>query len=311
MKRDWALLFRRAMPLLDFGLVVAAFALAYTLRYDSPLMQALRPVEESSSSPFDIFLPYAALFGLWLILTWPVAALYREQRGRAWLEEVWRLANGATNAAVVVMAVSFILQPLGFSRLLIVLAAALVIVLLSGERLIYRILRATLRSRGVGVERVLLIGADEVGRAVLSAILARPDLGYTPIGFLDDDPERGSVDMGRVRGLGDLSKLRSLLTQRAVDLVIITLPWTARTRIMDMVDLCAYHNVSSRIVPDLFQLSMSQVHIENLEGIPLLGLRNETTIDRSRYSIKRFIDLTVILALRRFCCPSWVWCQLP
>jgi hypothetical protein len=39
---------------------------------------------------------------------------------------------------------------------------------------------------------------------------------------------------------------------------------------MDMVALCSVWRCSARRA-DLFQLSMSQVMVENLEGIPLLG----------------------------------------
>jgi exopolysaccharide biosynthesis polyprenyl glycosylphosphotransferase len=297
MKRDWALIFRRAMPVLDLLLVIGAFRLAYTLRYN---VQIIRPVDEANFVPFSIFLPYTLIFAFWLILTWPVAGLYREQRGRSWMEEVYRIANGVTNATVIVMGASFFLQPPGFSRVMILIAAALVIILLPAERAIYRYMRGGLRKKGIGVERVLIAGAGNTGRAVLSAILARPDLGYVPIGYLDDRPERGSVDMGRVRGLGNLDNLGVLLEARAADLVIITLPWDVRQKIMDLVAQCGEHNIPVRVVPDLFQLSMSQVHTENLEGIPLLGLKSETRINRTGFLLKRAIDLTIVAVAAPF-----------
>src|SRR5260221_4064355 len=289
--RNWATTFRRVMPFLDFLLVIIAFRLAYTLRYD---LQILKPVDEVNYAPFEPFLPYALVFAVWLIGTWPVMHLYRDQRGRSLFEEVYTLLNGATNATVLVMALSFLLRPPIFSRLMIVEPAALVILLLSVERLVYRMVRQMLRRQGVGVERVLIVGADDAGRAVLSAIIARPDLGYAPIGYLDDRPELGLTTMGRVPGLGDLDQLADLLSQRAADLVIITLPWTARQQIMNLVAICEKYAIQSRIVPDLFQLNMSQVSIENLEGIPLLGLRAETRFDRPRHLLKRVIDLTLI-----------------
>ena len=297
MKRDWALIIRRMMPALDLALVVAAFRLAYTLRYDA---QIIRPVDEVNYAPFQTFIPYAAFFALWLVLTGPVAGLYREQRGRSWLEEVYKLTNGATNATVIVMALSFLIQPPGFSRLMILMAAALTIILLALARLVYRYIRAMLRRRGIGVERVLVVGAGQVGRTVLSAILARPDLGYVVEGYLDDRPERGSVDMGRVRGLGEIDNLEELLHAHAIDLVIITLPWDSRQRIMDLVSLCGRYGVLVRVVPDLFQLSMSRVHMENLEGVPLLGLKGEAGMTRTGYLIKRFIDLLIVMLTAPF-----------
>lgn len=279
------------MPLIDPLLVIIAFRLAHILRYDR---QIIRPIDEVFYTPFNVFFPYAIIFAVWLCITWPVAALYRDQKGRAWGEEVYSIANGATNATVIVMALSFLLQPPGFSRLMILIAAVLVIVLLSLERAIYRGMRAYLRARGVGIERVLIAGVGNLGRAVLSSILARPDLGYVPVGFLDDSPERGTVDIGRVRGLGSLDNLESLLEQRSADLVIVALPWHARHRIMQLVALCERYGVQVRVVPDLFQLSMSQVRVENLEGIPLLGLKTDTRLQRGAFLIKRIIDLAIV-----------------
>ncbi len=298
--RNWAVAFRRIMPVLDFILVLLAFRLAYVLRYD---WQVLTPVDEVNYATFDPFLPYALLYAGWLILTWPVAGLYKERRGRSWFEEVYGLLNGGTNATVVVMALSFLLRPLVFSRLMILEATALVIVLLALERMIYRIVRHTLRTRGVGVERVLIVGAGDVGRAVLSAMIARPDLGYTPIGYLDDNPERGQVNMGRVRGLGDLDQLGPLLRHHGADLVVITLPWTARQKIVEMMALCEKYSINARVVPDLFQLNLSQVYVENLEGIPLLGLGNGVRMKRAKSLIKRAIDLAIVLASTPFSVP--------
>src|SRR5438105_13107912 len=154
--RDWSLFFRRAMPVIDWVLVLISFRLGYFLRYD---LQILKPVDESifAAAAFEAFLPYALLYAFWLVGTWPVAGLYREQRGRSWFEEVYGIINGATNATVVVMALNFLLRPQVFSRLMILEATSLVIILLSLERLIYRILRQHLRKQGIGVERVLVI----------------------------------------------------------------------------------------------------------------------------------------------------------
>ena len=65
-----------------------------------------------------------------------------------------------------------------------------------------RAIRQQLRRRGIGIERVLVVGAGSVGLSVLQTMVARPDLGYKVIGFVDDDPERGSTDIGRVSALG-------------------------------------------------------------------------------------------------------------
>lgn len=289
--RDWSSTMRRALPFLDFVLVFLAFGLAYVLRYD---VQFIRAVGEFNSAPLEPYLPYALLYAVWLVLTPPVAPLYRVRRGRSWLEEAYAVVNGTTNATVVVMALSFLLQPLVFSRLMIIEATVIAALLLIFLRLIHRTLQSALRQRGIGVERVLILGAGELGRAVMRNIVARPDLGYRVVGFLDDNPERGSVDLGRIRGLGAINQLHSVLYSHEIDLVIVTLPWTAHHKTAHIVTECAHRGVQTRIVPDLFQLNLSSVQIEHLAGIPLLGFIAEPKLSRAKRLVKRGLDITLI-----------------
>src|SRR5579871_5633475 len=98
--RDWARIIRRAMPFIDALLIIAAFRFAHVLRYDWQILKALD--ETSYRTDFVNFLPYALVFAVWMVGTWPVAGLYRDQRSRSWFEEVYTLLNGATNASVLV-----------------------------------------------------------------------------------------------------------------------------------------------------------------------------------------------------------------
>jgi exopolysaccharide biosynthesis polyprenyl glycosylphosphotransferase len=279
---------RWLLPTVDALLVLVAFLLSYTLRYE---VQFLQPVDEANAAPFDPYIPYAAIFAALMLVFNQNARLYREQRGRSWWDEVFSISNSATNAAVFVMALSFLLRPLVFSRLLIVQAALLVVVVLGAWRMALRVIRSEMRKRGIGVERVLVVGAGTVGLSVLQTILARTDLGFKVVGFVDDDPERGANDLGRVPALGVVDNLPRLIDEHQVDLVIITLPWNAQRKILKIVRECEHQHLKVRTVPDLFELSLSQVQIEMLGGIPLLGLNGETRFHPASRLLKRGLDL--------------------
>lgn len=283
---------RWLLPTGDVVLVTVAFLISYTLRYE---VQFLQPVDEANAAPFSPYVPYTLIFaGLMLVFNHS-AGLYRERRGRTWWEEVFAIGNGATNAAVFVMALSFLLQPLVFSRLLIIQAALLVVIVLGIWRLALRGVRGYLRRRGIGVERVLIVGAGSVGLSVLQTLVARPDLGYKVVGFVDDDPERGASDLGRVPALGSVDNLPRLIDEHKVDLVIITLPWHVHRKILNIVRECERKHVKVRTVPDLFELSLSQVQVEMLGGIPLLGLNGEAEFRGGRRIAKRALDIGLAL----------------
>ncbi len=201
-----------------------------------------------------------------------------------------------TSATVILLAMFFVFQPLVTSRLMLVYVAAITIMLLGLGRAVYRMVLAYLRNQGIGVQRVLIVGVGETGQAVLRVMMARKDLGYQVIGYVDDNPDRGTVDLGRVKGLGNLENMRSTIRKYHVDLVVITLPWSYHDRILSLVRTARKAGAEVRAVPDVFQLNMRQVQVENLDGIPLLGIGGgEQRISGPHRLLKRGIDLGLIV----------------
>lgn len=290
---------RWLFPVLDVVLVFVAFGLAYVFRYQ---LQIFRPVFDPSRSDFLPYVPYAIVYSAILLLNYQSNNLYRSLRGRAWMEEVSIIVNGVTNAAVVLLALFFLLQPEVTSRLMLVYVAGLTVVLLAAARLIQRGVLAYLRGKGIGVQRVLLLGMGETGQAVLRVLVSRSELGYKAIGYLDDDPARGAIDLGRVEGLGHLDNLEQVLKEGKVEIAIITLKWKHYDRIQDLAQICRKYNVEVRIVPDIFQLNMRQVQVENLDGIPLLGVNGYTPLAGASRFFKRALDI-VLIALTS---PFWL-----
>jgi exopolysaccharide biosynthesis polyprenyl glycosylphosphotransferase len=290
---------RWLMPFVDVVLAFAAFGLAYYVRYD---LQFLRPVYENNVAQFNPYIPYVFVFSAWLLINYRGAGLYRNIRGRSWLAEVGIVINGAANATLITMALSFLFQPAVFSRLMLVYVAGFTVLLLAITRVLRRMMRAHLRTRGIGVQRVLLVGAGDVGQAVLRIMLARKELGYYPVGYVDDDPNLGKTDIGRVRGLGDITKMKDVIRKQNVNMVVITLKWAEHERIVKLVRACRKLDVEVRVVPDVFQLNMKQVQVENLDGIPLLGVNSLVEFQQSNRLLKRLMDLTLITLLL----PLWL-----
>jgi exopolysaccharide biosynthesis polyprenyl glycosylphosphotransferase len=145
----------------------------------------------------------------------------------------------------------------------------------------------------------LIVGAGELGRALMRNIVAKPDLAYQVIGFVDDNPERGCTDIGRFKAFGPTAILPALLRELSIDEVIITLPWTAREKIIDIMELCQRWEVAAKVVPDMFQLSLSRVAIDDVGGVPLLSVR-DTKLGFVDSAIKRLMDLaggTILLLI--------------
>ncbi len=275
--------------LLDIGLINLAFALAYQVRYN---LQFLLPLNDAFYAPYTAYLPTQFWYTVLMLLFLYLDGAYAVHRGDSWFNEVYRIVNASTTVGIIQFAAIFFILPTGYSRGLILEAIALTIAFLSAARLVQRVVQAQLRRRGHGVDRVLIVGAGEAGRSVMRSIVALPELGYQVAGFVDDDPGKG--DIGRFKALGGLDAVEELLKSERVTEVIITLPWMYQRRIISLVRVCEACQVRVRVVPDLFQLSLSRVDMAEIGGIPLIGFK-ETAIPRAGRVVKRVIDIILTL----------------
>jgi exopolysaccharide biosynthesis polyprenyl glycosylphosphotransferase len=186
--------------------------------------------------------------------------------------------------------ITYFLPALSYSRSLLPLAAVTILALLVASRIVESIALGQLRKKGIGIKRVLIVGAGELGRTVMRTVAAHPELGYRVTGFVDDDPTKGQTDLGRMKALGSVDNIPDVIGALDIDMVIITLPWMYQRKTLRVVRQCERHNVQAYIVPDVLQLAISQVGIEHLGEVPMIGVREET-IGQGWRAVKRILDI--------------------
>ena len=279
--------------LLDGVLINLASALAWYIRYELAWFRSLDPVFYTSLTAYAPL--FAGLTAL-LLLVLSANGTYNVRRGLSLVEEMFRVANAALVALVLLVAITFFARPLAFSRLLFFYDGVLIVALLGTARAFRRLLEERLRARGYNLVRVLIVGGGEAGRSVMSAIMAQPQLGYDVVGFLDDNPQVGSTDIGRYRALGSTSQFENVLRRERVREAIITLPWHQQPVIGQLMASSARCGVAARVVPDMFQLNLSRVTVDEIAGVPLIGLKDSTAGTGGRV-VKRTIDLALALLL--------------
>jgi len=223
---------------------------------------------------------------------------YAQRRRWSIFESAYGVATATVVSVALLIVLMYGIRPTAQSRLMLPYAALSNVVLLGSMRALDGWWQGRQRKRGRGVLRTVIVGAGEAGRAIMRNIVAQPELGYCVLGFLDDDDDKRARDIGRFVPLGGTGDLASVLAEQQVDLVILTLPWTARRRIVRMVDTCEQRGVGVRIVPDLFQLSLNRVDTDSFNGIPLIAVRAPALqAEGWSYRVKRAMDLAIASAI--------------
>lgn len=279
---------------IDFLLINAAFWLAYITRYE---LRFPITVAEANYVEYTAYIPISLLLSAGLLAIYRIEGIYNYVRGRSWLEEMYGLLTATFTGIVILVFVFFFFRPQFYSRLIYLYAGILIVIFLTLARVLTRLLLGSLRQRGIGVDRALIVGGGEIGRAIMRNVLAQPDLGYRIEGFVDDDPNKLAI--GNFQLLGNTDQLAGLLRERAIDEVIITLPWHAREKIVRIMNDAETAGARVKIVPDLFQLSLSKIAVDAVGGIPLIGVK-DSAISGGALSIKRVMDVLISMTLSIF-----------
>ncbi len=276
----------------DIVLINLAFAFAYVVRYEFQWL-----FSTTFRATYSSYLGQQALLTLLLIIIFAQNKVWRRRRGEVLIDEIFRLTYAAATGIALMMAFTFFSRPLAFSRLLLVWALLFIVLFLSASRLLRRLILRWNYRHNRGVDRALIVGSGEAGRGVMRTLLARPDLGFHAVGYLDDGSGENNIGLGRIPHLGTIPDLQQVLEEHPdLHTVFIALPAQRHGEMTTIVEICQDHNVQAQVVPDLFQMSLHRVEFSNMAGLPMLSVR-DVGMSRPAQAVKRILDVFVVVLL--------------
>ena len=273
--------------ILDSVLIASAFVIAYLLRALIPW-----PAEVEN------LLPLGRYFGLLIIhLLSVVGALmfYRQYyipRAISRVDQFYSVFASVSIGTVVTVAVSaFFFKGTSleadYPRVMVVYAWLLSILFIMLGRAVHQYVRTRLRDRGIGKDRLLIVGTGDIARVIVQRILWSPQLGYDLVGVVDGDTV---TDVHGVPVVGAVADLPALIDEKDVDEVIIAIPEEGHREVVRVISYCERGRVSIKIFPDIFQFVTSDAGIDDLGGLPLLSVRNYA-LRGHMLILKRLMDI--------------------
>ncbi len=273
--------------LTDLVLVTAGFGMGYWLRANIPV-----PAAPEDPRPLTSYLSMWVVFVISTILVFYFYRLYHMARAASRLDEAYAIFGGVSIGMLVTIGVTELLlknsvYELDYPRGMIVYAWVVTIVLVVAGRWVHRLVVRSLRRRGVGCDRVLIVGSGEVARAIIQKIQWSPYLGYELVGVVNGNDRREALGAPVIGSQGELPRL---IDAYEVDEVIIALPEASHRELLQLTAACQRGRVSIKVFPDVFQIMTSGVTIDDLGGMPLLNVR-DVRYRGWKLSLKRAIDI--------------------
>jgi putative colanic acid biosynthesis UDP-glucose lipid carrier transferase len=118
----------------------------------------------------------------------------------------------------------------------------------------------------------VIVGAHRMGQRVAEMLLARKGYGHDLLGFFDDRSAERLALPGADPLLGGLNELPEFIERHGVKDVFITLPLTSQPRILQLMETLQNSTASVHFVPDVFGVSIIQGRLEDMGGVPVVGL---------------------------------------
>lgn len=281
MKQRVSWLFTLALVTTDALMAGLAFAVAYALRLQS---------EYENIAPFSDYWGMLFIHAITIILVLFFYRLYHRQRAASHIDEFYAIFGAASVGTI--MAIAFISlvfkNELDYPRLMMVYTWVLTILLVWWGRVIQARFQWGLQARGFNEARLIIVGAGEVGRMILQKIRQSPGLGYHVVGFVEDRNPPSNV-LG-VEVLGGTDDLPRLIEAHQIDEVVVAMPEASHQEILSIITRCEREKVSIKVFPDVFQIMASEVSIGDLNGLPLLTVR-DIALRGWRLALKRAVDI--------------------
>jgi len=278
------LIFVFALLVLDIGCTWLAFYLAHGLMVRDP---------DIIIGPFMEFWLLPAVYTVVLMIIFFTQRMYQRRRAISYLDEFFKLVSFNSFAILITVAlITLALRDFRYHRQFLFYAWAINIGLLTLARSLHAQVQWQAQARGIGDDRVLIIGAGEVGQMLVQKVLQNPKLGYQVVGVVDNGKTSAIATLLGLPILGTLVDIPWIIEKYAIDEVIIGLPESSHQELVGIISLCEREKVGIRVFPDVFQIMASEVGIGDLGGLPLLTIR-DVALQGWKLTLKRGMDVVV------------------
>ncbi len=270
----------------DLLLVGTAWIGAYYLRFETGWIPLIK-------DRADVWLCWSDLPLVLLLAAgcFHFTGQYHIDRLRRLRDEVVCVVKGTVLLCLVVMASTFLLHDPYDSRLTMLLFFVLAATTIAACRRFTWAAIRTLRSRGYNQSYSLIVGTGRVARKTARALRKASWMGIKNIGFIEETPHRLSNDLDL---LGSFADLPAVIAKYKITHVFIALPMGRYDDARRVFDILSQHIVEMRLVADIPNLAGLSLTTTNLDGLPLIGLRESPHFGLN-IVVKRAMDVVLSL----------------
>ena len=287
----------------DLAVLVAAYALAFALRFEGVLPPGFRSTAVVTL-PYVVGVQYLLLLGFGVTrVAWryfslaDLGGVVRAFAVASALMAGGRLGIGALHESGAHPGAGLALIPFG----IILIDITLAFLGIAGVRVLRRMLaertesdsrRATLVKPS---QPTVLIGAGRAGAMVAKEIASRPDLGIEAVCFVDDDPVKVGTVVHGIPVVGTSDDLVAICAKREVNHALVTIAAAPGSTIRRLKEVCDGADIRIKIIPGVFEIVGGQVNLSRIRDVAIDDLLRRAPVQLDEEAIDGVVRNRTVL----------------
>jgi FlaA1/EpsC-like NDP-sugar epimerase len=249
------------------ALVICTYYCSFLLRFDFSVTPAMRHV-------FALTLGAVVEIKLLALVYFDLDSGWWRYVGMSDLQDITKAS--LLSSFVIWLFVTFVTRPSSFPRSVYVIDFILTIFVIAGARVVVRSYTEDVK-RGTAQKNTLIAGAGGAGTELVRQLKQNPDLDYSVVGFVDDDPTKLGIKIHGTIVLGTIEDIPELIEKHAIQCVLIAIPTATGRTVEQIVSKCRSAKVEFKILQALGtrlnghhsnSTQVSNLRLEHLLGRP-------------------------------------------
>ena len=297
----------------DAVLVLGSCLAAYHIRFSLERLSIFIPVKDAIPDPRVYIIASLMISVTWILLIWRDGGYKTSLYSLNPMSYQFRSVVGAGAKSVgLLMASSFLLRPLLISRVFLIMAFGLALIMTVLIRLSLSMLDRWLGARGIVLNRFVVLGSIDHSTPFIRRLNAfKGSLRVTGAISIEQERDTGLQQSEELPDLGNIHDVEAIYErQRFNGLVFATNGYdyvchpAAKDAVMGALNFCESKGIPFYIVPDSLDVAVARSEVGSFCGFPVIRLR-DSAVHPVYGAIKRILDVALSLLGLILGLPVW------
>jgi exopolysaccharide biosynthesis polyprenyl glycosylphosphotransferase len=180
-------------------------------------------------------------------------------------------------------------QP-AISRIFVALSCLTVVIAMTAWRFLFYALISYSRWVALIVQQVAVVGWSEEASRLYQAVSGDRNHAYNICGVVTTNSAH-EKPLPELPVLGRLAEIDAIVKAGFLDIVVVADLDLPKEQLLSLAETCERHYVAFKVIPSFFQIFVSNLRMQTISGVPILGVEALASQTFTNQMIKRTTDL--------------------